>query len=34
MNAGSSRALCWKMTMPTSTSFTGTQVVPIIVTAF
>jgi len=34
MNAGSSRALCWKMTMPTSTSFTGTQVVPIVVTAF
>jgi hypothetical protein len=34
MNAGSARGLCWKMTMPTSTSFTGTQVVPIIVTAF
>ncbi|MFI5344816.1 MAG: hypothetical protein ACHQ51_00430 [Elusimicrobiota bacterium] len=34
MNAGSSRALCWQLTFPTSTSFTGTQVVPIIVTAF
>ncbi|MDE2509714.1 MAG: hypothetical protein KGL74_01210 [Elusimicrobia bacterium] len=34
MNAGSSRALCWQLTLPTSTSFTGTQVVPIIVTAF
>jgi hypothetical protein len=34
MNAGSFRALCWKMSMPTSTSLTGTQVVPIIVTAF
>ena len=32
--AGRTRALCWQMTMPTSTSFTGTQVVPIIVTAF
>ena len=34
MNAGSSRALCWQLTLPTSTSFTGIQVVPIIVTAF
>ncbi|MDE2511401.1 MAG: hypothetical protein KGL74_09785 [Elusimicrobia bacterium] len=34
MTAGSSRALCWQLTLPTSTSFTGTQVVPIIVTAF
>ena len=34
MNAGSSRALCWKMTMPTSTSLIGTQVVPVVVTAF
>ena len=34
MNAGSSRALCWQLTLPTSTSFTGDQVVPIIVTAF
>jgi hypothetical protein len=34
MNAGSSRALCWQMTMPTSTSLSGTQVVPIVVTAF
>ena len=34
MSAGSQRALCWKLTMPTSTSFTGTQVVPIVVTAF
>ena len=34
MNAGSSRALCWQLTFPTSTSFTGIQVVPIIVTAF
>ena len=34
MNAGSARGLCWKMTMPTSTSQSGTQVVPIIVTAF
>ena len=32
--AGRTRALCWKMTMPYSTSFTGTQVVPIVVTAF
>jgi hypothetical protein len=34
MDAGSSRALCWQLTFPTSTSFTGIQVVPIIVTAF
>ena len=34
VTAGRTRALCWQMTMPTSTSFTGTQVVPIIVTAF
>ena len=34
MNAGSSRALCWRLTMPQSTSFTGIEVVPIIVTAF
>ena len=32
--AGRTRALCWKMTMPYSSSLTGTQVVPIIVTAF
>ena len=34
MLAGRSRALCWMLTMPTSTSFTGTQVVPVIVTAY
>jgi len=34
MNAGSSRALCWKLSMPTSTSFTNEQIVPIVVTAF
>jgi len=34
MNAGSSRALCWKLSMPTSTSFTNVQIVPVIVTAF
>jgi hypothetical protein len=34
MLAGRERALCWQMTMPTSTSFVGTQVVPIVVTAF
>ena len=34
MNAASSRALCWKLTMPTSTSLTGIQVVPVVVTAF
>ena len=34
MNAGSSRALCWRLTMPQSTSFTGIEVVPVIVTAF
>ena len=34
MNAGSQRALCWKMTMPTSTSLTSKQIVPIVVTAF
>jgi hypothetical protein len=34
MTAGRSRALCWQLTMPTSTSFVGTQVVPIVVTAF
>ena len=34
MNAGSSRGLCWQLSMPTSTSVTGTQVVPVIVTAF
>lgn len=34
MNAGSARALCWNLTMPTSTSLTGTQVVPVVVTAF
>jgi hypothetical protein len=34
MVAGGSRKLCWQLTMPTSTSLTGTQVVPVIVTAF
>ena len=34
MNAGSTRPLCWKLTMPTSTSFTGSQIVPVVVTAF
>jgi hypothetical protein len=34
MLAGRERALCWQLTMPTSTSLTGTQVVPVIVTAF
>ena len=34
MTAGRSRALCWHLTMPTSTSFSGVQVVPIVVTAF
>ena len=34
MNAGSTRPLCWKLTMPTSNSFVGSQVVPVIVTAF
>ena len=34
MLAGRERALCWKLTMPTSTSFTGHQIVPIVVTAF
>jgi len=34
MNPGSSRALCWKMTMPTSTSLSNQQIVPIVVTAF
>ena len=32
--AGRSRSLCWQLTMPTSTSFQGTQVVPVIVTAY
>jgi hypothetical protein len=34
MTAGNSRALCWQLTMPYSTSYTGTQVIPIVVTAF
>jgi len=34
MNAGNSRPLCWKLTMPTSTAITANQVVPIVVTAF
>ena len=34
LNAGSSRPLCWKMSMPTSNSKTNQQIVPIIVTAF
>ena len=34
VSAGTTRALCWKLTMPTSTALTGTQVVPVIVTAF
>ncbi|MBI3564732.1 MAG: hypothetical protein HY079_06010 [Elusimicrobia bacterium] len=34
MSASSSRALCWKLTYPTSTSYTGVQVVPVVVTAF
>ncbi len=32
--AGRTRALCWQLTMPTSTSLTGTQVVPVVVTAY
>ena len=34
MNAGSQRQLCWQLTMPTSTSFTNAQIVPVVVTAF
>ena len=34
MNAGSSRGLCWKLGMPTSTFRTHEQIVPVIVTAF
>ena len=34
LNAGSHRALCWRLTMPKSTSLTHQQMVPIIVTAF
>ena len=34
VSAGTTRALCWKLAMPTSTSITGTQVVPVVVTAF
>ena len=34
MNAGSHRSLCWQLSMPTSTTLTDAQVVPIIVTAF
>ena len=34
MNAGSSRALCWQLSMPTSTALANAQVVPVIVTAF
>ena len=34
MNAGSTRGLCWKLGMPTSTSLTNQQIVPVVVTAF
>ncbi len=34
MNAGSSRGLCWKLGMPTSTALTNPQIVPVVVTAF
>ena len=34
MNANSSRGLCWKLGMPTSTALTNPQIVPVIVTAF
>ena len=34
MNAGSVRGLCWRLGMPTSTSLTNAQVVPVVVTAF
>ncbi len=34
MTAGGARALCWRLTMPTSSSLTGTQVVPVVVTAY
>ena len=34
LNAQSQRQLCWQLTMPTSTSLTHAQVVPIVVTAF
>jgi hypothetical protein len=34
LNAGSSRGLCWKLSMPTSTGLSDAQIVPVIVTAF
>ena len=34
LNAGSQRELCWRLSMPTSTSLTNQQIVPIVVTAF
>ena len=34
MNAGSTRGLCWKLGMPSSTGLTNAQIVPVIVTAF
>jgi hypothetical protein len=34
MNAGSTRALCWRLGMPTSTALVNMQVVPVTVTAF
>jgi hypothetical protein len=34
MNAGSSRGLCWKLGMPSSTALANPQIVPVIVTAF
>ena len=34
MNNASSRGLCWKLGMPTSTALANPQIVPVIVTAF
>ena len=34
MNAGSTRGLCWKLGMPTSTALANQQIVPVVVTAF
>jgi len=34
MFGGRSRAMCWRLVMPPSTTQTGTQVVPVVVTAY
>jgi len=34
MNAASSRGLCWRLGMPTSTALANAQIVPVIVTAY